>query len=283
MEPLDYQNEHLPALASLVQSTGLEFSAYTRQQAYSIIGICNIATDPDKICNPLDIAEPGLTQEYLKKFKRIVLRFHPDKCRIVSATDNKAVENKAVENKANAEDLFRLFRHAYAYFKSSVKNRERISVIPVSSEYKSSEFADLADAIVPVNQPFDQAQFNRQYDAKFAKEDADNHGWWRAPDTGPRGISTEYHVSRYVTPEEVMHQASQGQLVVRKTTDAIIPANMDDGYFTAASSSKLQYDDIRKVYHDKVWSTVNEQELGHLIIQDVCREYNIRRKNQYTH
>jgi hypothetical protein len=274
MNPLAHQIEHIPTLAYLVQAIGLEFSAYTRRHAYSIIGIhvfhqTDNISYPDKICDPLDIAEPGLTSEYLKRFKRVVLMFHPDKYH--HSTNN-----------SNKEDLFRLFRHAYAYFKSSVKNRERVTATPMSSEYQASEFSGLVDTIVPVNQPFDQRRFNQQYDAKYAKEEADNHGWWRDPaNTNVSTVTSDYHVGRYLTPEEVIYQASQNQLVVRKMVDDIIPANMEDGYFTAASSSKLQYDDIRKVYHDKVWSTVNEREFGHLITRDVHQEFNLRKKQIY--
>lgn len=55
----------------------------------------------------------------------------------------------------------------------------------------------------------------------------------------------------FLTPEQT--QAST-QLVIRQifgNGDMIIPANMEDGYYTAASSNKLPYDDILKVYHDK--------------------------------
>jgi hypothetical protein len=273
MNPLDHQNEHIPTLASLVQAIGLEFSVYTRRQAYSIIGIRIFQqTDnicyPDNICDPLDIAEPGLTSEYLKKFKRVVLRFHPDKYNYIHN---------------NKDDLFRLFRHCYAYFKSSVKNRERVTATPISSAYQASEFSGLVDAIIPVNQPFNQQQFNQQYDAKYAKEDADNHGWWRDSSSNNHVLTSDYNVGRYLTPEEVIFQASQNQLVVRKKVGdmEILPANMDDGYFTAASSSKLQYDDIRKVYHDKVWSAVNEHEYGHLITRDVTQEFNLRKKQGF--
>ena len=255
--------------------------------AYSIIGIHIFQqTDnigyPDNICDPLDIAEPGLTSEYLKKFKRVVLRFHPDKYHYSHSHSNSHGNSHSHgHGNSNKDDLFRLFRHCYAYFKSSVKNRERVTATPISSAYQASEFSGLVDAIVPVNQPFNQQQFNQQYDAKYVKEDADNHGWWRDTSSNNHVSTSDYNVGRYLTPEEVIFQASQNQLVVRKKVGdmEILPANMDDGYFTAASSSKLQYDDIRKVYHDKVWSAVNEHEYGHLITRDVTQEFNLR-KNQ---
>lgn len=257
-------HENISELADFVKSVGFNFSAYTRRETYTLVGInAFVNTDiPNGICTPLDIAEPGLTTDCLKKFKRTVLRFHPDR----------------YHDKTNG-DIFRLFRHAYAYFKFAVKNRDKIQADPFAfpTEYQSTEFANLIEAAVSRDQPFTNTAFNEEYDRRHLVEEADHHDWWRDP-SAPTKQRLDPSAYTYLTPEQIQ---TSTQLVVRQNIgngEMIIPANMGDGYYTAASSSKLPYDDIRKVYHDKTWTNLDalQNEFSHRISGNVLSNYSSR-------
>lgn len=262
---LSINHENISELAIFAKSIGFEFSTYSRLQAYTLVGINEfVNTDiPNGVCTTLDIAEPGLTTECLKKFKRTVLRFHPDR----------------YPDKKNGDDLFRLFRHAYAYFKSAVKNREKIQADPFAfpTDYQSADFVNLIEAAVSRDQPFSETAFNQEYDRRHQVEEADRHGWWRDP-SAPTKQRLDPSAYTFLTPEQT--QTSM-QLVIRQhigNGEMIIPANMGDGYYTAASSSKLPYDDIRKVYHDKTWTNLDalQQEFNHRIRGNVLSDYSAR-------
>lgn len=217
------------------------------------------------LCHILNVGYPAISLSDVKRAKAgINLSFHPDKVQ-------------------NMEVYYTFFRAAFNRVKRAFDMHERTNQTVTSSNYVVQD-VDYSDIVV-------ESDLDRE------RNKVDRHGWWRSPVEGPGRNYDAPVVAKSYEAIPVQSYAGmfsddreQTQMVVRRSDvvrfgdkvvgeSAVLALNGEDGYHSfyrtqQSDMSRLQYDDIRKVYGDKPrqYERYNSKVASHSFDSDAARK-----------
>jgi hypothetical protein len=224
-----------------------------------------------------------ISEDQMKKAKKKVLMFHPDKSKLppeyflfykkafdilLNYYQNYSKQNQTVNSQINYSKIF----------KETVNSPEHKIIQKNINEIKAEDF---------------QKIFNQTFEKNMAKEVVNRNQWFT--EEGPlynidknvnkSGMSAELDRIKEQTKSIVKYNGVQSLISSGGSNfyDDIDDESSQSGYITSDPFSKLKFDDLRKVHKDQTVFAVSERDFNNVQTYKNVDEYNrVRGKDNLT-